>query len=250
MIGIIGGLGPLAGIDIVRKIIEESNAENDQGHLPVLLSSQPNRIANRVDYLLGLEPKNPGIAIAEIALELEQAGASVIGMPSNTAHTSPIFDAVLGELNSRGSQIKFLHMVEEVANYINEEYQGKSVGVLVTNGTKNNGLYKNIFNTKGIPYIDTNENLQSKIHEAIYDKTYGLKHVSSPVTNRAHDVLVAAIQELKGQGAELIVMGCTDIPLALREKSYYGIPVLDPNRILARALIKAENPEKLKVELH
>ncbi|MDM1050290.1 aspartate/glutamate racemase family protein [Sphingobacterium hotanense] len=246
MIGIIGGLGPLAGIDIVRKIIEETNAQNDQGHLPVLLSSQPNKIPNRVDYLLGLEPRNPGIDIANIAIELEKAGATVIGMPSNTAHTGPIFDTVKAELTRQGSQVRFLNMIDEVADYINEVYPGKAVSVLVTNGTKNNGLYKNSLEAKGIPFIDSHESLQEKIHEAIYDKTYGLKHVSPPVTNRAHDALVAAIQELKGHGAELIIMGCTDIPMALREKSYYGLPVLDPNRILARALIRTQDATKLK----
>lgn len=72
MIGIIGGVGPLAGLDIVTKIIEETIATTDQEHLPVLLSSQPHRIADRTAYLLGQESENPAYAIAEIIQELEK----------------------------------------------------------------------------------------------------------------------------------------------------------------------------------
>lgn len=250
MIGIIGGVGPLAGIDIARKIMEETLAHTDQEHLPVLLSSQPNRIPNRLEYLMGVEPRNPGHAIAEISMELEKTGATVIGMPSNTAHTPPIFDLIQAELAKQGSQVRFLHMIEEMAHYIQQEHPDKTVGVLATNGTRNNGLYKNTFEKLGMACLQPSESMQTKVHEAIYDKTYGIKYVSSPVTNRAHDALVAAIQELKHQGAQLVVFGCTDIPMALKEKSYNGLPVLDPNRILARALIQATSPEKLKTDAH
>jgi aspartate racemase len=245
MIGIVGGVGPLAGVDIVKKIIEETNARRDQDHVPVLLSSQSHRIPDRTEYLLGKEPINPGIAISEIALELEKAGATVLGIPCNTAHSPRIFDVIQEELQNNGSNVQVLHMVAETAKFIKEHFPEANVGVLSTIGTRNTGLYKQVIEEFGLKCIEPNDTLQNKVHAAIYDETYGIKAISSPVTNRAHDQLVAAIQELKGEGAQVIILGCTELPLALREKSYSGLPVIDPNRILARALIHAVDPRKL-----
>ena len=246
MIGIVGGVGPLAGVDIVKKIIEETNARRDQDHVPVLLSSQSHRIPDRSEYLLGIEPINPGIAISEIALELERAGATVMGIPCNTAHSPRIFEVIQEELLKNNSQVQLLHMVAEAAKYIKENFSGANVGVLSTNGTRNTGLYRKFIEDYGLTCIEPNDHLQNEVHASIYDETYGIKAFSSPVTNRAHDQLVTAIKELKSQGAQVIILGCTELPLALREKSYSGLPLIDPNRILARALIQAVAPEKLK----
>lgn len=245
MIGIIGGVGPLAGVDIVKKIIEETNAKRDQDHVPVLLSSQANRIADRTAFLLGKETINPGFAISEIALELEKAGATILAVPCNTAHAPKIFDLVKEDLQAKGSKAKLLHMIDETANFIQEHYPGAIVGVLSTTGTRNTGIYKNALERFSLPYLAPDDSLQEKVHDAIYDETYGIKAISSPVTNRAHDILVSAIHELKNQGAQVIILGCTELPLALRELSYYGLPMVDPNRILARALVNEYDPSKL-----
>ncbi|MOA59943.1 Asp/Glu/Hydantoin racemase [compost metagenome] len=54
------------------------------------------------------------------------------------------------------------------------------------------------------------------------------------------------MDELKKGGAEIIVLGCTELPLALPENDHNGMTLIDPNRILARALIYAFSPGKLK----
>jgi len=246
MIGIVGGVGPLAGIDIAKKIIEETLGNKDQDHVPFLLSSQAHRIVDRTAFILGKEKINPGFAIAEIALELEKAGASVIGIPCNTAHSAQIFNLIQEQLKEKGSRVKLLHMIHQTVDFIHTNFPDAQVGVLCTTGTRNTQLYKNAIESTALKCIEPNDNLQAKVHEAIYDETYGIKANSSPVTNRAHDVLVAAIQELKTLGAQVIILGCTELPLALQEQSYYGLPVIDPNRILARSLIHALDPNKLK----
>lgn len=246
MIGIIGGVGPLAGLDIVTKIIEETVATTDQEHLPVLLSSQPHRIADRTAYLLGQESENPAYAIAEIIQELEKTGATVVAIPCNTAHAPRIFDVIKEELAQAGSRVKLLHLVEETASFIQQNFGGIDVGVLSTTGTKNTSLYKNILSQNGLETVEPDDTLQEKIHASIYDKTYGIKSVSSPVSNRARQEIIASIMELKKMGAKAIVLGCTELPLAIPEKENSGLPVIDPNRILARALIREIDPKKLK----
>src|SRR5690606_7547188 len=78
MIGIVGGVGPLAGLDIFKKIIEETIATKDQEHLPVILSSKPHRIADRTAFLLQNSNENPGYALLKIIEELDNSGAEVV----------------------------------------------------------------------------------------------------------------------------------------------------------------------------
>ena len=94
MIGIVGGMGPYAGIDLVKKIFDLTNASSDQDHIPVAMISTPHLIEDRTKYLTGHSKNNPGIAIAEIVNKLVSQGASIIGMPCNTAHAPPIFDKI------------------------------------------------------------------------------------------------------------------------------------------------------------
>lgn len=246
MIGIVGGVGPLAGLDIATKIIEETLASTDQEHLPVLLSSQPNRIADRTDYLLGKVKENPAFAISKIITELERAGATVVAIPCNTAHASRIFEVIQEELSSVGSQVKLLHMVDETARYIKALHGKAHVGVLSTTGTKNTGLYSQVLTQHELVAVEPDDSLQEKIHAAIYDQNYGIKAISSPVSNRARQEIINAIADLKKKGAQLIILGGTELPLAIHEKESDGLPVLDPNRILARALIREIDPAKLR----
>src|SRR5690606_30986787 len=154
MIGIVGGVGPLAGVDIVTKIIEETKASTDQEHLPVILSSQPHRIADRTAYLLGKTNENPAFALAQIIQELEKAGASVVAVPCNTAHSPRIFDVVREELDKVSCGVKLLHLVEETARYIVEQHGNIAVGILSTMGTRNTGLDRNVLDQNGLTPIE------------------------------------------------------------------------------------------------
>ena len=246
MIGIVGGVGPLAGLDIFKKIIEETIATKDQEHVPVLLSSQPQRIADRTAFLLDSSKENPAFALLAIIKELDNAGAKVAAIPCNTAHAAPIFEVISKELEKTKCTLQLLHLVEETSKFIKEQYPNLKVGVLSTTGTRDTALYKDIFTNNGIANIAPDDDLQTRVHQAIYNEEYGIKAFSSPVTKKAQQDIIEAISILKNQGAELIVLACTELPLALTEKSYFGLPTVDPNRILARALIQHTAPEKLK----
>lgn len=246
MIGIVGGVGPLAGIDIVRKIIEETKANKDQDHIPVLLSSQPHRIADRTNFLLGKEKTNPAIALSEIILELERSGAILAAIPCNTAHAPQIFNRILEILKDKKSSIQLLHLIEETANYISNKYPGAKVGVLSTTGTRNTGLYKNALLNQNLEVIEPDDELQSRIHEAIYDTSFGIKASPSVITTEVKETLHLAMETLKNKGAEVIILGCTELPLAIHEKEYLNMIIIDPNQLLARALIDKIDPTKLK----
>ena len=248
MIGIVGGVGPYAGLDLAKNIFANTVATTDQDHLPVILLSLPHTILDRTEYLLGKAPENPGKAIAEVILQLEKAGATVAGIPCNTAHEKDIFGLVRQVLADNKSEILLLNMVEETVKTIRQDYpQNKKIGVLSTTGTWQFGIYADPLQQAGLQPVTPNPEMQEKVvHPAIYDLTYGIKARSNPVTNKAREDLLAAIDSLQQNGAELIIKGCTEIALAIPEKVVAGVPTIDPSVVLARSLIRNFDPAKLK----
>lgn len=248
IIGVVGGVGPQAGVDLVRKIFDETIARTDQDHLPVVMLSYGDEIENRTSFLLGKTKTYPGHAIGEILLQLEQIGATVAGIPCNTAHASPILDVVLERLARQGSSLKLVHMIEEVARFLGEAHPGKRrLGLLSTLGTAASGVYQKILEPKGFQVIlPSQEKLLQTVHAAIADPEYGIKSKLNPVTERAMHDLFLAIDDLEAQRVEAIILGCTELPLAITESSINDMVIIDPNLILARALIREVNPAKLK----
>ncbi len=247
-IGIVGGVGPYAGIDLAGKIFDQTIAKSDQEHLSVILLSFPKDIEERTLFLLGKTTTNPAHAIFKIIRRLEETGAFVVGIPCNTAHAPQIFDVIIEKLTKVNSKIKIVNMIDEVAIFIRENYpQIRNVGLLSTTGTYKTKIYNSILEPKGINVILPGEALQNSINMAIYDPVYGIKAQSSPVTEVAKSKLTEAIKYLQNKGAEAIILGCSEIPLAITDNKIGETLMIDPTLVLARALIRLVNPDKLKL---
>lgn len=239
MIGIVGGVGPLAGVDLARKIIEETPASKDQEHVQVVLLSLPDLIPDRTEFLIGKEHINPGIQMTKILLQLEKAGAVVAGIPCNTAHAPLIFNHIRKELERCASRLYLLNMIEETASFLLNEHEFKKIGVLSTTGTLNAGVYKAVLNKFGFEVLEI-DNLehQNMVHEAIYNPEFGIKSASPHVTQEARNILIRSCRELIKRGAEIIILGCSEMCFALTESIIDTCPLIDPTRILAKALVK------------
>lgn len=248
MIGIVGGVGPYSGIDLLKKVFDNTLAKNDQEHLDVALLSMSSHIMDRTEYLLGEVKDNPGIAIAKVLLNLQDSGSTIAGIPCNTAHSNEIFSRIELELKRNAATIKVVHMIDETVSYIATNHPKSSkVGVLSTTGTYKSGLYTKALQSKGFEAITPSLAMQEElIHPAIYHPCYGIKAVSNPIDPQARENLMKGITFLKEQGAQTIILGCTEIPLAITEKELDGILFVDPTTVLARALIQSSNPKKLK----
>ena len=246
MIGIVGGVGPYAGLDIAKKIIDETVAKTDQEHLPLLLFSCPNLIPDRAAYVLGHSEENPGKVIAGILNQLERAGASVAAIPSNSAHAEPIFSVIQDEMAKLGSQLRLLHIVYETVRFVQLYYPESTIGILSTSGQQSYNVYRELFMKKGFPIVEPDDTQQEKVNSAIYDKDYGIKVQPVPVANKAREDLLIVMDDLKRRGAQVIVLACAELPLAIPERDHNGMMIVDPNRILARALIEALAPNKLR----
>lgn len=248
MIGIVGGVGPYAGTDLLNKIFNNTLASKDQEHLDAILLSMSSKIEDRTEYLLGKVKINPALAIVEVVHKLELIGSTIAGIPCNTAHSKKIFDTIQLELEKSKSRIKLLNMIDETVLFIASNYPDiTKIGVLSTTGTYKSKLYASALRLKGyeaiVPPLEMQENT---IHPAIYDKVYGIKTISNPIHPQARQNLLEGCSYLEEQGAELVILGCTEIPLAITESKINNMITVDPTNILARALIKYIDPLKLK----
>lgn len=244
-IGIVGGVGPYAGIDINKKILENTNADTDQKNVDVFLVSRPRRIADRTAFILGESDENPAYEVFNTIQLLEKIGADVIGIPCNTCHSPPIYDKIQELMNEHHCQVKLVHLIEEVYNYFLDHCKGvDKVGVLCSGGTRAANIYKTIFerdNKYNIIYPSME--MQGKVHEAIYI----IKSNTTKDYGKARLLLQQAIDDVNAKGVEIIIMGCSEIPLVLKEEEV-GIPLVDPNKILARRLIAEVDVALLREE--
>lgn len=247
MIGIVGGVGPFAGIDLSTKIFTNTLAGKDQEHLPVAMLSIPGRIEDRTEYLMGRSNINPALAVAQIILQLEKIGTSVVGIPCNTMHAEEIFGVIEAILQKQGSKVQLLNMVGEVAAFIASGFSTiRRIGVLSTTGTWKTGIYARELKKYGFGPVVPLENEQEQIHEAIYNEGYGIKAHSNPVTQKARNQLFQGLRHLKKNGAQGVILGCTEISYTLPHYELEGLPLFDPTLILARSLIASSYPDKLK----
>ena len=247
IIGVVGGVGPYAGLDLVRKIFDQTIASTDQDHLPVALLSYSELISERTDFILGETNQNPAAGIITVLKQLELIGATVAGIPCNTAHAPLVFDQINTNLATRSSPIQLIHMIEETAQFMCTYHPDKErVGVLSTQGTYLANIYPGILQDASFAVLTPDEEEQRNlVNPAIYDERYGIKAQSNPVTKRARTDLRAAAKNLIAAGAQAIILGCTEIPLALPENRIGSIPLVDPTMILARALVREAAPHKL-----
>jgi aspartate racemase len=216
-------------------------------HLDVAMLSLPRHIEDRTAYLLGRSRRNPAAAIFRIVRQLERLGASVIGMPCNTAHAPAIFDAVRLRLRRTASRCRIVNMIEEVGRHIQEYHPGiRRIGLLATTGTCRCRVYEDVLTPLGLEVLQLPARRQeSLVERAIYDKRFGIK-AASPPSAEARRRVEKAMDALLAAGAEAVILGCTELPLAYGEPCYRGHPVIDTTLVLARALVREAAPRRLR----
>lgn len=219
-IGIIGGMGPMATVDLYRKITELTPADSDNEHLHLIIDSNTN-IEDRTANILGTG-KDPTQELIRSALALEYMGADFLIMPCNTAHF--YYSRITPFI-----KIPFINMIEETAKKI-QGMNIKTVGLLSTEGVIKSKVYTEIFNSYGIREIHPNEEGEKEVMNIIYN---GIK-----ARNYSIDLskFKEVIENLILEGAEYLVLGCTELPIAF-EKFNIEAKIINPTMILAQAAV-------------
>lgn len=248
VIGIVGGMGPKAGLALFNSILVQTKASTDQQHLSVMLMSMPKHIADRTAFLEGTTQENPAFNIARMVQKLEAVGARVVGLACNTSYAPRIYDAILAELESYGSEVTLVHMPLEVCNFIRHNFPHvRRVGLMTTDGTFKSLLYHDVLNKFGYQVVVPDEDFQHDvIHGMIYNPRIGIKANANAITDDAKDLMRKALLFFRERRADVIVLGCTELALMAPEIDTSDTLIVDSTDILARALIREATRTKLQ----
>ncbi|MEM7787874.1 MAG: amino acid racemase [Bacteroidota bacterium] len=247
-IGVLGGLGPYAGLDLVRWIFDETNAHRDQDHLPVALISYPGRIPDRGAWLTDQSAPSPVPGMIEVLRRLDDAGCAVAGIPCNTAHARPIYDRLGEALDADGRDLRIVHMVDSIVEALAEVApEARRIGVLATSASVASRLHRVGLEAAGLEAVVPDAAHQERVQDAIFEAEWGLKAQSAPPDARARQALLDAADRLVARGAEAVILGCTELPLAIPEAARGVVPFVNSTRALARTLIRATHPGRLRV---
>ncbi len=224
ILGVIGGMGPLATQEFYKMLITKNPVNKDQEHINIIILNH-STIPDRTDMIKSGRSDKLSEILIEDAKLLESMGADVIAVPCNTSHV------VLPEL-SQAINIPVINMVEEAARRIherNENEKDSKVAILATDGTIATGLYQNALEKRGIPSYNLSDAGQRIIMSIIYD---GIKAGGEIDLN-----LFAQVErEIKENGCSLALMACTELSCF---KQIYMLPefYLDAMEILAEESI-------------
>jgi aspartate racemase len=223
IIGILGGLGPEATAELFLRIIKATPAKRDQDHIPIIIFNNP-KVPDRTTAIL-YGGENPLPELIKTARLLERAGADFIIMPCNTAHY------YYEELKS-SVKIPFFNMIELAAEYVLKVYpKVRLVGLLATTGTVKTGLYQKAFGRYGVEVLVPGDDDQKLVMSGIYD---GVKAGNLDLGRR---LLMDVANKLISRGAELIILGCTEVSVVIRSGDL-KVPIVDPLQVLAEEAVK------------
>ncbi|WP_297515445.1 aspartate racemase [Thermococcus sp.] len=220
VIGILGGMGPLATADLFRRIVEKTPAKKDQEHPRIIIYNNP-KIPDRTAYILG-RGKDPRPELIESAKKLESWGADFIIMPCNTAH-------FFAEDIQKAIRIPLVNMVEETAERV-KEMGLRKVGLLATDGTIKGLVYHRALLRRGVGIVVPNKEDQRKVMRGIYD---GVKGGNLELGRK---LLLDVAKKLEKR-AEGIIAGCTEVSVALKPDDL-SVPLIDPMDVIAEKSVR------------
>lgn len=207
ILGILGGMGPLATQLFYKKIIERTDASCDQEHLDMIIFNHAS-MPDRTEAILSGRTEELYKTLLEDAKRLETNGVAAIAIPCNTSHL--FVDKLQKELS-----IPVIHMIRETVKAIGESPKCiNSVGILATDGTLNSGLYQKACVEAGIRPVVPSADTQRLVMKIIYD---GIKNNGDIDYND----FITIEGELSANGCQAAVMACTELSCF---KELYHLP--------------------------
>jgi aspartate racemase len=232
IVGVLGGMGPAATVDFMDKLITATKAPREQDNLRLLVDCNPH-VPDRHEALTG--GAQPGPVLAEMAKGLERAGAEFIVMACNTAHAHT--DEIKAALS-----VPFVSLIAETAlAFAKQHPDAKAAGLLATSTCVEANLYQPALAAQGVRTVTLDPASQQRFMGLIYQVKRGDRSDAARAEMRAlADILIAA-------GAEVVVSGCTEVPLVLRQGDV-AKPLVDSTAVLVeRTLAYARDGEALPV---
>jgi aspartate racemase len=227
-VGVLGGMGPLATVDYLQKMIEETPAKCDQNHVACIVASLP-QIPDRSDSIL-FGSASPLSALLLAVDVLERAGAGCITIACNTAHHWA--DAI-----SKHSQLPLLHIADAAALELKRTLgRGGVVGLMATDGTLASGFYQQRLRDEGfavhVPIVAASGQV---LQHAIMS---GIRLTKQGDIKAGGSLLGSAAKELRRGGCDTLLLACTEIPVALASVDDECLDFsVDATRALAKSAV-------------
>lgn len=224
MLGVLGGMGPLATADFFSKLLAATPASDDADHVPVLILSDP-RIPPRPAAILG-DGESPLQALRAARDKLVAAGATFLAMPCNTAH---FWFADL----TADCPVPFISIIDATCREIaSRTAPGDAVGVIGTRATLATGLYDSRLAALG--YTPRVPDEASMIRNTLP----AIELVKAGKSGQGGALLEPVVRQLLADGAQLVILACTEMPLALDAiDSPLRERCIDSTAALARACV-------------
>lgn len=224
IVGIIGGMGPEATVDLQQRVIRATPAKDDADHIRMIVDNNP-QIPSRIKALIEGSGESPVPCLQEMARKLAAYGADFLAIPCNTAHT--YFEEIQSAV-----PIPVLHMIDlTVGKVLAANPALKCLGVLASQAVILNELYPRAFRRHGLQILYPAPEIEERLMEAIRTvKTgrYGPKEQGT---------LRQAADDLMAQGAEGLIVACTELSL-LAEALDPAVPLMDTAQVLAEEIVR------------
>jgi aspartate racemase len=217
VVGVIGGMGPEATVDLMRRVIAKTQAEDDQDHVHLLVESNP-KIPSRIAHLIEGTGVDPTPELIRIAQNLQRAGAQALAIPCNTAHGYA--DAI-----KRSVSIPMLDMVALTVDEVAARGKVRSVGLLASTAVINTKLFATALSAKGIEVVlpPRQEQVMALI-KAVKRGDTGAKMQES---------LGMLAAELAGK-SDLLLVACSELSVIA---AGIDAPFVDSLDVLAQAVV-------------
>jgi len=220
ILGVIGGMGPQATNTFYQRLIDRTQAETDQEHLPVLIWSDAG-IPDRTASILGGREEEVYQRLLADARLLEGAGCTHIVLPCNTSHY--FVDRLQAELS-----VPIIHMIRETVAVIQAAGK-KVVGILATDGTVQTGIYQRELEKAGLTAVIPPETIQKTVMSIIYDE---IKRGETGSREKFAEIDAF----LRDAGCDCAILGCTELSVF---RNLHSLPpyYIDAMEILAEQAI-------------
>ncbi|MBT8080256.1 MAG: amino acid racemase [Gammaproteobacteria bacterium] len=219
--GVLGGMGPQATVDFMQEVIRLTGARRDQDHVRMLVDCNP-AVPDRQAALRG-EGGDVAACLAQMARGLQAAGAEFLVMPCNTAH-------VFADSIAAAVPIPLINIIDATVAAVRRECpDARSVGLLATTGCINAGVYQRALASDGFGVVVPADSA------VLMDLIFRIKSGDVGAETRAATAAVA--QQLVAAGADVLIAGCTEIPLVLGAGDV-PVPLISSTDVLARQTIE------------
>ncbi|MBY0512212.1 MAG: amino acid racemase [Rhodospirillaceae bacterium] len=222
LIGVLGGMGPLATVDFMGKVIAATAADCDQEHIPMIVHAVP-QIPDRTEAITnGTDGPFPNLLRG--LRTLERCGADLVVVPCNTAHAW--FDRL-----AASTDVRMLHIAEAVRGHLDGQLQSEpeSIGLLATSGTIRAGFYQRYLHTEARRIIVPPPPMQDDISAAI-------SAVKGGYVAQARELAARAGAALFDVGVTRLLLACTELPIAFKG-SIMETSCIDATACLAAASV-------------